>query len=239
MIIYNQLLIIQMKNKVRIAKFLADCGIASRRKAEELILSGKVKIDDNIIKDVSINVDIDSNNIKVNDKLIKKEDKEYYILNKPKGYICSVSDPHNSKTVISLIKSNKKIVPVGRLDKDSQGLLLLTNDGDLVYKLTHPKFEVKKTYLVELDKNIEIDLINKLKKGVLLDEGLAKVDKIKKESNKKLLITIHQGWKRQIRRMLGHLGYGVINLTRVSEGKINLKDLPLGKFKKIKKSDIL
>ncbi len=239
MIIYNQLLIIQMKNKVRIAKFLADCGIASRRKSEELVISGKVKIGDKIIKDVSTNVDINSDNIKVNNKLIKKEDKEYYILNKPKDYICSVSDSYNKKTVISLIKSDKKIVPVGRLDKDSQGLILLTNDGDLVYKLTHPKFEVKKTYLVELDKVIDKDLINKLRKGVLLDEGLAKVDKLKKESNKKLLITIHQGWNRQIRRMLGHLGYGVINLTRISEGKLKLNDLPLGKFKKIKRSDII
>ena len=239
MIIYNQLLIIQMKNKVRIAKFLADCGIASRRKSEELVISGKVKIGDKIIKDVSTNVDINSDNIKVNNKLIKKEDKEYYILNKPKDYKCSVSDSYNKKTVISLIKSDKKIVPVGRLDKDSQGLILLTNHGDLVYKLTHPKFEVKKTYLVELDKVIDKDLINKLRKGVLLDEGLAKVDKLKKESNKKLLITIHQGWNRQIRRMLGHLGYGVINLTRISEGKLKLNDLPLGKFKKIKRSDII
>ena len=228
-----------MKNKVRIAKFLADCGIASRRKSEELVISGKVKIGDKIIKDVSTNVDINSDNIKVNNKLIKKEDKEYYILNKPKDYICSVSDSYNKKTVISLIKSDKKIVPVGRLDKDSQGLILLTNDGDLVYKLTHPKFEVKKTYLVELDKVIDKDLINKLRKGVLLEEGLAKVDKLKKESNKKLLITIHQGWNRQIRRMLGHLGYGVINLTRISEGKLKLNDLPLGKFKKIKRSDII
>ncbi len=239
MIIYNQLLIIQMKNKVRIAKFLADCGIASRRKSEELVISGKVKIGDKIIKEVGINVDINSDNIKVDDRLIKKEEKVYYILNKPKGYVCSVSDPYNSKTVVSLIKSDKKIVPVGRLDKDSEGLILLTNDGDLVYKLTHPKFEIEKRYLVELDKVIDRDLINDLKEGVLLDEGLAKADKVKKVGKKELLITIHQGWNRQIRRMLGHLSYGVIDLIRVSEGNLELNDLPLGEFEKIKRSDII
>jgi len=228
-----------MKNKVRIAKFLADCGVASRRKSEELVISGKVKIGDKIIKEVGINVDINSDNIKVDDRLIKKEEKVYYILNKPKGYVCSVSDPYNSKTVVSLIKSDKKIVPVGRLDKDSEGLILLTNDGDLVYKLTHPKFEIEKRYLVELDKVIDRDLINDLKEGVLLDEGLAKADKVKKVGKKELLITIHQGWNRQIRRMLGHLSYGVIDLIRVSEGNLELNDLPLGEFEKIKRSDII
>ncbi len=228
-----------MKNKIRIAKYLANCGIASRRKSEDLILKGKVRIDKEIIKDLSTKVNEDSSNIYVDDKKVKVENKEYYLLNKPKGYICSLSDPYNDKTVTSLIKTKVKIFPVGRLDKDSQGLLLLTNDGDLTYKLTHPKFEVKKTYLVELDYEIERRDIEELKEGIELDEGIAKVDSIKLRGKKEVIITIHQGWKRQIRRMFDELDYRVVELTRISEGKLKLGDLKVGKYKKVKKSDII
>lgn len=228
-----------MKNKIRIAKYLANCGIASRRKSEELILRGKVKIDDKVIKDLSTKVNEDSSNIYVDDKIIKSENKEYYLLNKPKGYICSLSDPHNDKIVTSLIKTKVKIFPVGRLDKDSQGLLLLTNDGDLTYKLTHPKFEVKKTYLVELDYEIDKRDIKELREGIELEEGIASVDSIRLRGKKEVIITIHQGWKRQIRRMFDKLDYRVIELTRIEEGKLKLDNLKVGKYRKIKKSDII
>ena len=188
-----------MKNKIRLAKFLANCGLTSRRKAENLILKGKVSIDRKVVTKLATKVEEDVLNIFVNNKRIKSAVKEYYILNKPKGYICSLNDPYNSKTVISLIKTKKRIFPVGRLDKNSQGLLLLTNDGDLTYKLTHPKFNVLKTYLVVLDKEIKKKDILKLKKGIKLEEGIAKVDKIELKNKNEILITIHQGWKRQIR----------------------------------------
>jgi len=228
-----------MNNNIRIAKFLANCGVASRRKSEELVLANKVRIGDKVIKDLAIKIDEDCNNIFVDNKKVKFKKKEYYILNKPKGYICSLSDPYNSKIVVSLIKTKTNIFPVGRLDKDSQGLLLLTNDGDLTYKLTHPKFNVKKKYLVELDKEIVKKNIIKLNKGIKLKEGIAKVDKLKVINKKEILITIHQGWNRQIRRMLSKLGYKVIKLVRLSEGKLVLGNLKLGKYKKIKKEDIL
>ena len=226
------------ENKIRIAKFLADAGVASRRKAEELIIQGKISMDNEIITNLATKVDEDTDNIRVNNKLIKPDKKIYYLLNKPLDYICSVKDPHNYQTVLQLVPDNPRVVPVGRLDKNSQGLLLLTNDGDLTYRLTHPKFEVKKTYLVKTKQVLDKNIIRLLKQGVNLEEGKANADQVKLVSRNKLEIVIHQGWKRQIRRMMQELGYHVEELTRIQEGKLKLGDLPVGKYKKISKKDI-
>jgi 23S rRNA pseudouridine2605 synthase len=225
--------------KVRLAKFLSAAGVASRRKAEEIIKQGRVKIDGQVIKDVATNVDSDAKNIEYNDKPIAIENKVYYLLNKPVGYICSVEDPHNSQIVLSLVPKQPKVFPVGRLDKNSQGLLLLTNDGDLAYQLTHPKFEVQKTYLVKVNKKLDKKIVAALKQGVVLEEGLAQADKVKIFNDHELILSIHQGWKRQIRRMLEELGYRVSVLTRISEGKLNLDQLASGKYKVLNKEDIL
>jgi 23S rRNA pseudouridine2605 synthase len=229
---------VKKENKIRIAKFLADAGVASRRKAEELIIQGKISIDNEIITNLATKVDEDTDNIRVNNKLIKPDKKIYYLLNKPLDYICSVKDPHNYQTVLQLVPDNPRVVPVGRLDKNSQGLLLLTNDGDLTYRLTHPKFEVKKTYLVKTKQVLDKNIIRLLKQGVNLEEGKANADQVKLVSRNKLEIVIHQGWKRQIRRMMQELGYHVEELTRIQEGKLKLGDLPVGKYKKISKKDI-
>lgn len=226
-------------NKIRIAKFLADAGVASRRKSEELINQGKVTIDNKIIIDLATKVDEDADNIAVNNKPIKPDKKIYYLLNKPVDYICSVKDPHNTKTVLQLVPETPRVVPVGRLDKNSQGLLLLTNDGDLTYKLTHPKFEVKKTYLVRTKQALDKSIIRLLKQGVNLEEGKACADQVKIVSRNKLEIIIHQGWKRQIRRMIQEVGYHVEELTRIQEGKLKLGDLKPGKYKILNKSDIV
>ncbi|MBU1203035.1 rRNA pseudouridine synthase [Patescibacteria group bacterium] len=226
------------QKKIRLAKFLSQAGVASRRKAENLIKQGKVKIGLHIVKDLATSVPENSQDIFVNNKAVILEKKVYYLLNKPTGYVCSVSDPHNKKTVMSLVPKEPKVFPVGRLDKDSQGLILLTNDGDLAHQLTHPKFEVKKTYLVTVDKILTRDIESKLKKGISLEEGLAKVDKLKILSSKKLEIVIHQGWNRQIRRMLAKLGYKVIELSRISEANLKLGNLPIGKYKVLNKNDI-
>ena len=224
---------------VRLAKFLATCGVASRRKAEELIVQGKVKVNGKVVTEVSTNVPSDITDVKVNNKPVKVDRKVYYLVNKPVGYVSTVKDPHNSKTVVSLVPRYPKVVPVGRLDKDSKGLLLLTNDGDLVYELTHPKFEVTKTYLVKVNKDLDKDIKSKLLKGVQLDEGLAKADKVRILNSKELEITIHQGWNRQIRRMLGNLNCRVISLTRTVEGKLKLNKLASGKYIELKKKDIV
>lgn len=227
------------RNIIRLAKFLAQAGVASRRKSEELILAGVVKIGDQIVRNVATNVLANQNNITVKDRPIILSEKVYYLLNKPVGYICSLSDPHNDKKVIDLVPQYPRVFPVGRLDKDSSGLILLTNDGDLTQNIMHPSFGVKKNYLVDLDKPVDKDIIGRLKAGVRLEEGLAKADNVKIVGKNKLEIIIHQGWKRQIRRMLKELGYQVKSLVRVSEGKLRLNRLPVGQYRKLKKEDIL
>lgn len=230
---------IQSKKTVRLAKFLAEAGIASRRRSEELIRSGQVKIGGQVVSDVATNVFLHQKDISVANKPVLVENKVYYLLNKPLGYVSSVKDPYNSQTVIDLVPKSPKVFPVGRLDKNSKGLIILTNDGDLAYKLTHPKFEVKKTYLVAVNKNLDKKIISQLKRGIKLEEGLAQADKVVVLGNKKLEIVIHQGFKRQIRRMLEELGYQVESLTRIREGKLILDNLPSGKYRKLKLEDII
>lgn len=224
---------------IRLAKFLANSGIASRRQSEEIILDGRVKVNHKIVTVLATLVDPAKDKIAVDNTIIDFEKKVYYLLNKPVGYVSSVSDPHNPENVLSLLPQGERVYPVGRLDKDSQGLLLLTNDGELTFHLTHPKFNVQKKYLVKVGKLLSEDIIADLKQGVRLEEGLAKADEVEIKNNKELIITIHQGWKRQIRRMLGALDYNVLELTRLSEGKLSLGNLPVGKFKKLKKEDII
>ncbi len=216
---------------MRLAKYLSNSGIASRRQAEVLISSGKVKVNGEIVKTLGTSIDSEQDQIFYNNKLVKSDDKVYYLLNKPVGYICSNFDAHNRQNVLTLVPKSPRVYPVGRLDKDSQGLLLLTNDGDLTYELTHPKFAVKKEYLVELDKEILAKDLLKLKSGIRLTEGVAKADQVKKISPYKIQITIHQGWNRQLRRMLQALNYKVVSLTRVKEGDLALGNLALGKYK--------
>ena len=216
---------------MRLAKYLSNSGIASRRQAEVLISSGRVKVNGEIVKILGTSIDSDKDEIFYNNKLVKADNKVYYLLNKPVGYICSNYDAHNRQNVLALVPKDPRVYPVGRLDKDSQGLLLLTNDGDLTYELTHPKFVVKKEYLVELDKEILAKDLTQLKTGISLTEGLAKADQVKKVSPYSIQLTIHQGWNRQIRRMLGALNYRVLSLTRVKEGDLVLGNLPLGKYK--------
>jgi 23S rRNA pseudouridine2605 synthase len=226
------------KNSIRLAKFLAEAGIASRRKSEELIKAGQVKIAGEVVDNVATNVLADQDNISVDNKKVIIEPKVYYLLNKPVGYISSLSDPHNDKLVVDLVPEKPRVVPVGRLDMDSSGLLLLTNDGELTHQLTHPKFEVSKTYIATVNNALDKSIISNLKKGVMLEEGLAKADKVKILDKNRLEIVIHQGWNRQIRRMLGAEGLRVTELVRIAEGKLKLDDLPSGEYKILNKTDI-
>ncbi len=229
----------ESQDKVRLAKFISACGISSRRQAEVLILEGRVRLNGKIVKVVATKIDPQIDKITVNDKILKFEEKVYYLLNKPVGYLSSSKDPHHQQMVTDLVPKKYKVWPVGRLDKDSRGLLLLTNDGDLTYLLTHPKHVVQKVYQIELNDKIKPGLLEALKKGVKLQEGLAKVDSVKKIADNKLELVIHQGWKRQVRRMLAALDYQVLDLLRLQEGKLHLKDLAPGKYKILSKEDIL
>ncbi len=226
-------------NKERLSKFLSQAGVASRRKADELILAGKIKVNGQVVNKLGAKVDPQNDEVMVNGRLVKEEEKVYYVLNKPLDYVCTVSDPHNTKNVLQLVPNNPKVWPVGRLDKDSHGLLILTNDGDLTNRLTHPRYEKKKKYIVRLHKKFLIDDLATMKNGIELEEGLAKVDSLKILADNTIEIVLHQGWKRQIRRMLRVLGYRVINLCRVREGSLELGDLGVGHYRKIKKEDII
>ena len=216
----------------RLQKYLAACGVASRRKSEELILAGKVKVNGKIIKELGIKVS-DKDDIEVNGTFVRKEEKEYYILNKPEKTICSVSDEKGRITVVDLINTKEKIFPVGRLDYDTTGLLLLTNDGEITNKLTHPSGNIEKTYYVKADGIMNIDEIKQLEKGIMLDgvmtkKAKAKLRKIDKRNKKSYVeITITEGRNHQVKNMFAALNHKVLKLKRIKYAFFNLDELNL------------
>lgn len=219
---------------IYLQQFLSQAGIASRRQAIELIKQGKVKVN-NQVAQLGLKIDPSQNKVKVNNQLIKPPLKKvYYLVNKPIGYTCTLKDKFALKKVTDLVPPLPKVWPVGRLDKNSHGLIILTNDGQLTHQLTHPSFRRPKEYLVMLDKKVNVELLSKLEKGVKLKEGMAWVDQVKKISPYRLSLVVHQGWNRQIRRMLAACGYQVIDLQRIRIGKWRLGSLKSGAYKPIK-----
>lgn len=241
--------------QIRLNKFIADSGICSRRAADKLISEGKIQINGIVTREMGCKVNPSSDKIVYDGKVLNNSQKfVYYMVNKPVGYICSISDPFAHHKITELVPDTHRVFPVGRLDKDTQGLIILTNDGDLSYQLTHPKFKHQKTYEVEfrisyLKKNVTqsnaLFCINELKRGVHLEEGVAKFDEInlievnREKQTVTISVVLHQGWKRQIRRMLGALGLKIVVLKRVKINKLELGDLEAGKYKVINKKDIL
>ena len=219
---------IKTKNKVRLNKFIAICGVCSRRKADEMIQQGLVIVNKKTITQLGYYVDL-SDIVCVRGKKIKPEKKQYILLNKPKGYITTLSDEKNRKTVMCLINSsfNERLFPVGRLDKDTTGLLLFTNDGDIAKKLTHPKYEVKKSYNVSLNKQVPLLVLENIKKGVQLDDGIMRVDSIDylDDSKRNITLTIHSGKNRVIRRLFEHFSFDVKKLDRVGYSFLTKKNL--------------
>jgi 23S rRNA pseudouridine2605 synthase len=228
----------------RIQKFLSEQGIASRRKAEEFIKSGQVSVNGHRAK-LGDKMDPETDEVKVYGKLVNKPGQKlnrkiYIALNKPKGVVVSKSDPNGRKTVFSLLPDDlrTKVHNIGRLDYDTEGLLILTNDGDLTQQLAHPKYEHDKEYEVIPDADPKPQQLEKLRAGVELPTGLTHPAKVRQRSGK-VYITVHEGKKRQIRRMFNAVGLGVVNLKRIRINKFNLPDIPVGEFIEIKKSDIL
>ena len=229
----------------RLQKYLADCGIASRRKCEELILNGKVEVNGVVVTTLGTKV-TDKDKIKYNGKEVKKvEEKVYILLNKPIGYVTTVKDQFNRDTVLDLIKCNKRIVPVGRLDMYTSGALILTNDGDFVNKLTHPKNEINKTYNATVTGIVSQEDIKKLSEGVLIDDeyktkpAKVKILKIDEEKNiSRIQITIHEGKNRQVRKMCEAIGKKVLALHRSKIGNIDVKDLKLGEWRYLTRKEV-
>ena len=228
----------------RLQKIIANAGVASRRKAEELILDGSVTVNGRIVRELGTKADPEEDAIKVGGKLIHLPQKKTYIaLNKPKGYITSMSDPQGRPVVIELLKGVKgKVYPAGRLDYDTEGLLLLTNDGDLAYILMHPSHEMPKTYLAKVKGIIEDKAIERLERGIRLREGItapAVVKKIKKtDANSWIEITVHEGRYRQVRRMLEEIRCPVLKLIRIRYGPIDLGDIPQGKYRHLTSQEV-
>jgi 23S rRNA pseudouridine2605 synthase len=220
---------------VRLNKYIANSGVCSRRKADELIAAGKVQINGDTVKEMGIKVQ-DKDKVSVSGKPIKPVRSVYVLLNKPKGYITTTDDPKERKIVMDLVANatKERIYPVGRLDRQTTGLLVLTNDGDMAQRLAHPSFKISKLYSVELNKDFSEKDFEKVEKGVELEDGMVKVDDlayVEGKSRNNVGIKIHSGKNRVIRRLFEHLGYTVEKLDRVSYAGLTKKDLPRSKWR--------
>lgn len=231
---------------MRINKYIALCGVASRRKAEELILAGRVTVNDEVMTELSYKVDEENDIVKVDDKLIKEENKLVYILlNKPEGYITTVKDQFDRPSVLDLVSDIKeRVYPIGRLDYETSGLLLLTNDGDLTYKLTHPKHEVDKTYVARVKGKLTKEEIERFKTGLEIEDyttapAKLKVIKYDEQRDSSLLeIKIHEGKNRQVRKMCKAINHPVLRLRRSAMGKIKIGDCEIGKYRYLTEDEI-
>ena len=234
--------------EIRLQKYLANCGISSRRKAEELITSGKVSVNGKIVTELGTKINPKVDKVIYNGKEVKEESKHIYILlNKPIGYVTTAKDQFGRESVMDLIKVKERVVPVGRLDMYTSGALILTNDGDFVYQVTHPKHEIDKTYTVTIKGKVSNEAVQKLRDGVKIEDketyitkpAKVKILKIDEEKNQsRLEITIHEGKNRQVRKMCEAVGHKVLALHRSKIAGIDVKDLPLGKWRFLNQNEV-
>lgn len=222
---------------VRLQKYMADCGVASRRACEEIILAGRVRVNGEIVRELGVRIDEAVARVEVDGKPISLPHNKYYImLNKPRGYVSTAKDQFDRPTVLDLVGDlSARLYPIGRLDYDSQGLLLLTNDGAFANRLMHPRHQVQKTYRAHVRGHVSRDAVDKLRRGVLLDTGMtapAKVHIAREMPGSTVLdITIAEGKNRQVRKMCESVGHTVVRLTRTGEGGLTLGNLPEGKWR--------
>ena len=228
--------------KTRINKYLAELGVGSRRAVDKMIEEKRIKVN-GILAESGVKVD-KNDTITINGKPlnIEKKQKVYFILNKPKRVLSTAKDERGRKTVVDLIDTKERIFPIGRLDYDTEGLLLLTNDGEIFNKIIHPRTEVYKTYLVEAKGNINMTTLNKLKRGIMLDDKMTLPAKAKillaDERHTELHFAIKEGRNRQVRRMFELVGHPVINLKRIMLGELNLDGLEVGEYRPLTKKEI-
>lgn len=227
----------------RLQVILAHAGIASRRKAAEIIQAGRVRINGIVVREKGVQFDPEEVRIEIDGRPVQSEKKVYYLLNKPKGIITTSSDEKGRRTVLDLVPETRfRIYPVGRLDKDTEGALILTNDGNIAHRLTHPRFGVKKVYTADVKRPIKKGGLARLEKGIYLDKkktAPCKISIIKKRPNKIFLsIELHEGRKRQIRRMMEMIGASVLKLRRVSYAGIDVRNLPIGKCRMLKANEV-
>ena len=225
---------------MRLAKYLAHAGVASRRASETIIADGRVTVDGAVITDPARDVD-DSKAVKVDGRRVKTAGHAHlvYLLNKPAGVVSTAKDPQGRRTVVSLVRTDERLYPVGRLDYDTTGLILLTNDGDLAHRMTHPSFEVPRTYRARVaNAPVNEPALRSLRDGVELDDGLTAPAKVRRVSSNLIELTIHEGRKRQVKRMLEAVGHPVRSLERVAFGPLRLGALEEGEYRELKPAEI-
>lgn len=227
---------------VRLDKFLSNAGVVSRRGIKQLLKNETVTINGKRVSESGIRLDPTKDKVLVNGKQIKKAGYVYFLLNKPMGVISTTADEFDREDVTSLIDTTQRIYPIGRLDKDTHGLLILTNNGELTHKLTHPKYHVPKVYRLFIQGRVTEAQLKAFKTGVLLDDGITLPAEVQllsyKDNNTTVLVTLHEGRNRQIRRMCGTVGINLIDLERISFGSIKLGTTPLGEYRELSKTEI-
>jgi pseudouridine synthase len=232
-----------MERRERLQKYLARAGVAARRPAEELIRAGRVTVNGQVADRLGVTVDPDRDVVAVDGRVVRPPaERQYLVLHKPPGYVTTVRDPEGRPTVMELLPRGRRLYPVGRLDADSEGLLLVTDDGDLAYRLLHPRFGVEKEYHVLVDRAPSADELERLRSGVELEEGRtapAQVAVVATGPNGAWLrVTVHEGRKRQVRRMCQAVGLRVRRLVRTRFGPIMLGRLPVGRYRLLRPEEV-
>jgi 23S rRNA pseudouridine2605 synthase len=227
---------------IRLNRFIANSGVCSRREADNLIAMGLITVNGTVVTEMGHKIS-PSDEVRYDNRVLRAEKLVYVLLNKPKGYITTTDDPNERQTVMSLVAraAKERIYPVGRLDRNTTGLLLLTNDGDLADKLSHPSYEVKKIYKVELDKPFIKADFEKVMAGVNLEEGRARIDDLAviSDDKKTVGLEIHIGWNRVVRRIFESLGYQVLKLDRTVYAGLDKKDLPRGHWRYLRPDEVI
>ena len=222
---------------MRLVKYLARSGVASRRRAEELIAAGKVRVEGEVVTDPARDVD-GSREVEVDGRPVSPEPHEVWIVNKPPGVVSTAREPGRRPAVTELVDSERRLYPVGRLDVDSTGLILLTNDGELANRLMHPRYGVERSYRVRLGRPATESQIRRLRRGVRLDDGVTAPARVRRVSARVLELTIAEGRNRQVRRMVEAVGNRVVSLTRVRFGSLELGTLPEGRARRLRRPEV-
>jgi 23S rRNA pseudouridine2605 synthase len=224
---------------VRLQKFLSQAGVASRRRSEELITAGRVRVNGTVVTELGVRVDPERDRVQVDGKRIKPALQEWFAVHKPRGYITTRDDPEGRPTLYDLLPPHmRRLFYVGRLDYDSEGLILLTNDGDTAHRLLHPRYEIERDYDVELAEPIESDALARLRQGVELEDGPARAESIRRRTGERVTVTLREGRKREVRRMFEAVGHHVRRLRRTRYGPVKLGTLKAGEWRHLEEREL-